>query len=183
LLEAPDKKIYLIVNDEKRLISSKDTFKKIGFSLDEVVKANSEDLEAYKLGKEITATSTYPTGKLMQDPKSGGVFYIESGFKYPIIDKILLSTKFKGKKVSRGTTLELNKYTKGAPVLFNDGELLSSASSPTVYLISEGRKRPFSSGEIFEKLGYKFENIIKVSPQLLAQYPTGDNIIIKEVAK
>lgn len=180
LLQAPDKSIYLIVNDEKRLIAGKDTFKKIGFSADEVMTASLEDLDSYKLGQNITATSTYPTGKLIQDPKSGGVFYVESGYKYPIIDKVLLSTKFKGKKVTKGTTIELNKYTKGAPILFDDGELLTSASSPAVYLISEGRKRPFASGEVFETLGYKFTNVITVSPQLLANYPAGENITIKE---
>lgn len=181
LLRSPEKNIYLIVNNEKRLITDNNTFKTIGFSLDEVMEASSDDLSNYQLGKNVTATSTYPTGKLIQDPKSGGIFYVESGYKYPIIDKVLLATKFKGKKISRGTTIELNKYTKGAPVLFDDGELLTSASAPTVYLISEGRKRPFASGEIFETLGYKFTNVIKVSPQLLANYPTGDNIIIKEV--
>lgn len=180
LLRSPEKNIYLIVNDEKRLIASKDVFKKIGFSTDEVVDATTDELASYKVGKDVTATSTYPTGKLIQDPKSGGVFYVESGFKYPIIDKVLLSTKFKGKKITKGTTVELNKYTKGSPVLFDDGELLTSDSSPTVYLISEGRKRPFSTGTVFEGLGYKFSNVISVSPQLLANYPTGDSIIIQE---
>ena len=117
----------------------------------------------------------------MQDPKSGGVFYIESGYKYPIIDKALLNTKFKGKKVVKGTSTELNKYTKGSPILFSDGELLMSNSVPTVYLISGGQKRPFSTGDVFLKLGYKFTNIITVSPQLLAQYPAGDPIIIQTV--
>ena len=180
LLKSSDNSIYLIVNDEKRLIAGTDTFKKIGFSLDEVMDASAEDLASYKPGKDLTATSTYPTGKLIQDPKSGGVYYVESGFKYPIIDKVLLSTKFKGRTITRGTTIELDKYTKGAPILFDDGELISSNSSPAVYLISEGRKRPFLSGETFEMLGYKFSNVITVSPQLLANYPTGDAVIIPE---
>lgn len=179
LIETPDKKVYLIVDTEKRLIASQDVFKKIGFNKEEVIKATSEELVAYSEGKIITATSTYPTGRLVQDPKSGGVYYVESGYKYPIIDKIFLSTKFKGKKVNKGTTAELDKYIKGSPVVFGDGELLMSESSPTVYLISQGRKMPFTSGEIFESLGYKFSNVIKVSPQLLAMYPTGDSVIIQ----
>ena len=182
LLRSPEKKVYLIVNDEKRLIASNDVFKKIGFNTEEIIDATDEELIPYKVGNNVTASSTYPTGKLIQDPKSGGVYYVESGYKYPITDKVLLSTKFKGKKISKGTTIELNKYTKGSPVLFDEGELLSSPSSAAVYLISEGKKRPFASGEIFESLGYKFSNVISVSPQLLANYPMGDNIIIQENA-
>ena len=179
LIQIPSGGIYLLVDNEKRPITSKDIFKKIGFSTEEIIKATDEDLAGYIEGKTITASSTYPTGKLIQDPKSGGVFYVESGYKYPIIDKIFLTTKFKDKKVTKGTTAELNKYTKGAPVLFGDGELLMSNSVSTVYLISGGQKRPFSTGEVFEKLGYKFSNIITVSPQLLAQYPAGEPIIIQ----
>jgi len=182
LVQIPSGGIYLLVNNEKRPISSKDIFKKIGFSTDEIITATDAELSSYTTGSEITATSTYPTGKLIQDPKSGGVFYVESGYKYPITDKVLLSTKFKGKKITKGTTLELNKYIKGSPVLLGDGELLMSNSSAAVYLISQGQKRPFSSGDVFLSLGYKFSNIITVSPQLLAQYPVGDSIIIQAPA-
>lgn len=181
LIQIPSGGIYLLVNNEKRPIISKDIFKKIGFSTEEIINATENDLISYTEGKIITATSTYPTGKLLQDPVSGGVYYVESGYKYPITDKIFLSTKFKGKTVTRSTTIELNKYIKGAPVLFDDGELLMSNSVSTVYLISEGRKKPFSSGEVFEKLGYKFSNVITVSPQLLAQYPMGDMVIIQTI--
>ncbi len=183
LIQVPTGDIYLLVDNEKRPITSKDIFKKIGFNPEEIIKATAEELASYTEGKTITATSTYPTGKLIQDPKSGGVFYVESGYKYPITDKVFLTTKFKDKKVTKGTTVELNKYTKGSPVVFGDGELLMSNSVSTVYLISEGRKRPFSSGEVFEKLGYKFSNVITVSPQLLAQYPAGDPVVIQTITE
>jgi len=181
LVQIPTGGIYLLVNSEKRPITSKDIFKKIGFNPDEIITATATELDSYTTGATITATSTYPTGKLLQDPKSGGVFYVESGYKYPVTDKILLNTKFKGKKIVKGTTAELNKYIKGAPVLFGDGELLMSSSVPTVYLISGGQKRPFSTGDVFLKLGYKFTNIVTVSPQLLAQYPIGDPVTIQTV--
>jgi len=181
LVQIPSGGIYLLVDNEKRPIASKSIFKTIGFNPAEIITATADELSSYTDGKTITATSTYPTGKLISDPKSGGVFYVESGYKYPVTDKTLLSTKFKGQKITKGTTTELNKYTKGSPVLFGDGELLVSNSVPTVYLISGGRKRPFSSGDVFLQLGYKFTNIITVSPQLLAQYPTGDPVIIQTV--
>jgi hypothetical protein len=181
LVQVPSGGIYLLVDNEKRPIASKSIFKTIGFNPAEIITATDDELSSYTDGKTITATSTYPTGKLIQDPKSGGIFYVESGSKYPVTDKTLLSTKFKGQKITKGTTAELNKYTKGAPVLFGDGELLMSSSVQTVYLISGGQKRPFSTGDVFLQLGYKFTNIITVSPQLLAQYPIGDPVVIQTV--
>lgn len=179
LVQVENGGIYLLVNNEKRPIASQKIFKAIGFSKDEIIKGTETDLKSYVKGKTITATSAYPTGQLIRDPKTGGIYYVESGYKYPIIDKVFLTTKFSGNRVIKGTTAELNKYIKGNPVLFGNGELLKSKSSNTVYLISEGKKRPFSTGDVFIKLGYSFTNVITVSPQLLALYETGDPIIIQ----
>lgn len=171
--------IYLLVDSEKRPIDSLATFRAIGFNQEEIIKASEEDLESYKVGATITTASAYPTGQLIQNPVNGGVYFVESGYKYPIPDKSFLTTKFKGRVIKRGTVSELEKYTTGPAVSFSDGELLKSSTVSTVYLISEGRKRPFVSGEVFESLGYKFSNVITVSPQLLANYPIGDSVVLQ----
>lgn len=171
--------IYLLVDDEKRPIDSMDTFKAIGFNREEIVTATEADLIPYTLGKTITVASAYPTGRLIQNPVNGGIFFVESGSKYPIPDRIFLDTKFKGRQVTRGTVAELDKYTTGPVVTFDDGELIKSDAVSTVYLISEGRKRPFLSGDAFETLGYKWSNIITVSPQHLASYLLGEPVLIQ----
>jgi hypothetical protein len=98
--------------------------------------------------------------------------------KAPVIDKILLTAKFKNKKIIKASAEELAQYPSTDPILFSDGELLGSANSPAVYLIAEGKKRPFMSTDLMQKLGYKSANIIKVSPQFLSYYENGE--VIKE---
>jgi len=171
--------IYLLVDDEKRPIDSMATFKAIGFNQEELVTATENDLTSYALGKTITTASAYPTGHLVQNPVNGGIYFVESGYKYPIPDRIFLETKFKGRNITRGTVEELEKYSTGPVVSFDDGELIKSDAVNTVYLISEGRKRPFLTGETFEALGYKFSNVITVSPQHLATYPLGEPVLIQ----
>ena len=112
----------------------------------------------------------------MQDTKTGGIFYVVDGTKAPLTDKILLNTKFKGKKIIKTSTKVLNTYTKISPVLFDDGTLVKTDSFPVVYLIYNGQKRPFLDGSIFTKLGYNSKNIITVSSQFLYNYPLGDPI-------
>ena len=177
LVQTPDKKIYLLVDKEKRPFASPAVFKKIGFNPEEVDSASVADLSIYSLGKTITATSTYVTGVLMQDSKTGGIFYVIDGTKAPLTDKILLSTKFKDVKITKTTTKILNTYTKVAPVLLNDGTLVKTDSFPTVYLISNGKKRPFADGTVFTQLGYNSKNIITVSSQFLSNYDQGDPIV------
>ena len=178
LIQTPDKKIYLLVDEKSRLIADNKTFKAIGFSKDEILPATVADLNTYKVGAAVTVTSTYAYGALLQDKKTGGVFYISEDTKAPIIDKILLTTKFKNRKIIQKTTKELAKYKTIEPVLLDDGELVRSSTVPTVYLISDGQKRPFASGDVFQELGYDLKNVITVSPQLLYFYPLGATIDI-----
>jgi hypothetical protein len=176
LVQTPDKKIYLLVDKEKRQFASLAVFKKIGFNPEEIEKASSTDLAIYATGKQITATSTYVTGVLMQDTKTGGIFYVIDGTKAPLTDKILLTTKFKGKKIIKATTKTLNTYTKVDPVMLDDGTLVKTDGFPTVYLISNGQKRPFADEIVFNKLGYNSKNVISVSSKFLYNYAMGETI-------
>jgi len=176
LVQTPDKTIYLLVDKEKRPFANLSAFKKIGFSTDEIENATLDDLANYQIGKTITATSTYVTGALLQDTKSGGIFYVENGIKAPLTDKALLTAKFQGKKIMKVSPLILAAYPKTDPVLFGDGTLLKTDSFPIVYLISNGQKRPFSDEITFNNLGYNTKNVITVSSQFLSLYPIGDQI-------
>lgn len=166
--------LYLIVDDSKRKFDSEDTLKKFGFNPEEIISATAQDLSYYKDGINLTASVAYPTGALLRDPDSGGVYFVQDGIKAPIIDKVLLENKFSGQDIIEATRAELALYTKVSPLLFEDGVLLKSNSSSAVYLIANGQKRPFISGTDFEKLGYKWDNVITVSPQLLYLYPLGN---------
>jgi hypothetical protein len=181
LVQTPDKTIYLLVDKDKRPFANLSVFKKIGFNPAEIDAASIDDLSTYSLGKTITATSTYITGVLMQDSKTGGIFYVVDGTKAPLTDKILLSTKFKDVRIIKATTKTLDGYTKVAPVLLDDGTLVKTDSFPTVYLISNGKKRPFADGTVFTQLGYNFNSIITVSSQFLYGYAQGDPIVIPSV--
>jgi len=108
--------------------------------------------------------------------KNGGVYYVSEGQKAPIVDKVLLSTKFRGRRILKATEADLAKYPKISPVLFDSGELLKSNNAQAVYLIDNGQKRPFLSGSDFESLGYNWDNVITVSPQMLYLYPEGEAV-------
>lgn len=176
IVQTPDKKIFLLVDREKRQFANLTVFKKFGFNPAEIEAASASDLAIYSEGKQITATSTYVTGVLIQDTKTGGIFYVIDGTKAPLTDKILLTTKFKGKKIIKATTKSLDSYTKVSPVMLDDGTLVKTDSFPTVYLISNGLKRPFESEAVFVKLGYNAKNVISVSSQFLYNYAQGELI-------
>ncbi len=55
-----------------------------------------------------------------------------------------------------------------------DGTLIKYPDEPGVYLIDDGQKRPFKSGEIFKQLGFKWGDVIEIP--LSEEYPTGEVI-------
>lgn len=179
LLRSPRGTVFLIVDDKKRGFVSQEALRKIGYNPEEIINASWDDLNTYEDGLPITATSSYPTGALLQDNKTGGVFYVTEGTKAPIWDKVLLKTKFKYRSITPVSPEKLASYQTVEPAIFNDGELLKSSISPGVYIIDNKMRRPFTSGEIFEKLGYKWSNVITVPKKILDLYPEG--ITISEI--
>lgn len=173
IIMSPDGKLYLLVDSKKRQFINTATFKQLGFNVEEIQNASWQDINSYADGKEITVASAYPTGALLQNKKTGGVYFVEEDTKAPLIDKIFLKTKFKNKPIFPVTEAELNSYTTVSPVLFDDGELLKASNSPAVYLIQDGKKRAFSTGAIFEELGYQWKNIIIISDKIINLYSDG----------
>jgi len=177
LIRSPRGTVFLLVDDKKRGFTSGEAFRKMGFNPTEVIDASWDDINVYSNGVPITATSTYPTGALLQNKITGGVYWVIEGTKAPLIDRIFLSTKFSKKKIIPTSQEELAVYQTIDPILFGDGELLKSSLSSSVFVISEGKKRAIISAKIFEQLGYKWENIITVSPKILYLYAEGNPIM------
>lgn len=175
VVQTPDKKLYLLVDKEKRPFVSAAVFKKIGFNPAEIEEAGATDLDGYTLGKEITATSTYVTGALLQDTKTKEIYYVENGVR-ALVDQVLIETKYAGQKIIKATTKELNKYATTTPLMLAEGQLVRTSSYPLIYLISDGKKRPFADETVFTKLGYDPKNVITVSSQFLYNYDKGEEI-------
>jgi len=175
VVQTPDKTIYLLVDKEKRPFANEAVFKKIGFNPAEIETASLADLNSYQIGSTITATSTYVTGALLQDNKTNNIYYIQNSTR-ALVDKILLPIRFPYQKIIKTTTSELKNYATTSPLLLNEGTLVKTNNFPTVYLISNGKKRPFADETVFTKLNYDYNNVLTVSSQFLYNYDMGDPI-------
>ena len=182
LLKSPKGAIFLLVDDKKFGITSKAIFKAIGFNPDEVVKASDKELTDIPTGGFITSADANPMGELDQDSKTGGIFYVKGGIRYPILEKGVLSANFPYRKITRVKSVELDKLPKGDPVKYYDGSLVTIGGDNPIYVISNGEKRPIASKEIFDALGFKKENVYTGTLATLSLHPDGAPLDIgKEV--
>ncbi|MFW5888649.1 MAG: hypothetical protein ACOCVY_02960 [Patescibacteria group bacterium] len=176
LVRSPDGSIYLLVDNKKRKIANHEAFKSIGFHPQEIMNASWADIRSYTNGEPLTTTSTYPTGALVQNKNTGGIYWVYEGKKHPVLDRIFLETKFANKSIIPAENEKLDKYKTGEPIVFDNGELLTSPKDPGVYLIVNGKKRAFISAEVFTEMGYQWKNIITVPENVLDLYEEGEKI-------
>ncbi len=180
LLEGPDGRRYLLVDDKKREFESKEVFRQLGFNPEEIEKVNQAELDNFPDGKKITLNDAYPTGALLQNKDTGSVYFVEGNVRYPIIDKSILISRF-GKKpiIIPVDTATLRDFVIGPLLRLHDGELVMSDNNPTVYVISQGLRRPIKSASTFEQLGYKWDDIITVPPSVIDLHPLGEIVSLE----
>lgn len=176
IVKDPDGQLWLLIDDRRRGFADLAAFKNIGYNPEEIMDASWEDINAYVAGAPITETSIYPTGALLQDDMTGGVYWVEENTKAPILEAIFLEVRFKGKKIIPVSPHELARYTTIEPIKFNNGELVKIEGAPGVYVTDEGKLRAIKSAEVFEAMGYKWENIVSISPKVFLLYTKGEPI-------
>ena len=176
LLNPPNGKIYLLADDQLRYISSPEVFRTLGFNWEEIIEATQADLAGYSFGPELTVQSIYPTGALLQNKQTGGVYFVENGVKQPIFSKEIMKVNFPGKILTSVSPEELDKYQTGEPVKFKDGELIKAAGDSKVYVIAGGFRRWIKTARAFANFSYKWDNIITTTPQAVAVHPLGEDL-------
>ncbi len=182
IVETPDEKRYLIVNDTKRLIANKTVFSKLGFVMDDVIEGTPEELTAYVDGRDINSAEQYPTGLLAKDPK-GGIWFIQDNIRHKIPNTTVLNLYFKGKKAKALTQKQLEAYQVGDNYQLHSGEIVKSDKASSVYVVENGILRPITSGEVFEQLGWQWRNVVTVPDSLISGYQVGDPIGIQSPPK
>lgn len=176
LLRAENGDTFLLVDDTLRKIASEEVFRRIGFNWEEVEQVVDRDLLNYQLGDEITLATIYPTGALLQDATTGGVFFVKDGIKQPIHSREIMQSVFVGRKPVQVAPAELDSYATGRPVLFKDGELIKADTDSQVYVIANGKRHWIPSEKIFAKFGYRWDNIITTTPKAVMIHDLGEDI-------
>ncbi len=183
LIRSPRGTIFLIVDGTKRGIASREVFKTIGFNPEEVIMASWDDINVYRDGPIIDLTSAYPAGALLQSAASGGIVYVESGVRHAIYAREILRSRFAGQKPIKVADDEIAQYAQGDPVMFRDGELVTAPGERSIYVISIGTKRPIASRDVFDRLGYRWHNIVTTTARALEIHPTGEPLVFAETTE
>lgn len=173
LLNDKSGNMYLLVDDALRKFDSMDTFRSIGFMEDELVEIENGDVTLFDVGTEITQASILPQGIIMQLTTTGSYYYVEDGKRHPIVDELVVKARFPGRAIKQVTPTEIEQYLEGNQISLPDGYLVKSPEDPTVYIITEGRRRPIASESVFLSYGYSWDDIYTIHAVALNAHPLG----------
>ncbi len=179
LLIDGDGKIYLLVDETLRHISDWETFRSIGFNIDEAIEVDYDDIVDFDIGRPITLDTLHPTGRLVQIGDGGSLFYLEDGKRHFVADSALVDIALHGLRAEIVGGSEIEQLSEGRPILIPDGYLVKTADSPSVYLISEDVAREITSEEVFRSYGWSFDSVITVNQSLFDFHSIGDSISLE----
>lgn len=170
IIRTEQSNLYLITSSGKRLIANQKAFKKFGFVEDDVIDAAEQDVKDLALLDPITEKTSFPQGALLRTAKSSTVWYVENSVKHAIPDMVFIKLYFPGRPIKSVAAKTLDAFTLGDPYALLDGELVRAKSTPDVYVMEDSKLRPIPSAEIFELMGYKWQNVVTLPDRIVTTY-------------
>lgn len=120
--------------------------------------------QAFSTPSSNTTQALYPAKTLLRFEKRSTVYKADSNGRtlHPVSRRVFDANGYEFNDCLVIPIEWQDSFNYGGADIFRDGTLIKAASQETVYIIEDGKKRPFSSKAIFEELGYKFGNVNEV---------------------
>lgn len=179
-LRTPDGNFYMVDSDKLRKFESRETVRYFGVNPEEVTNVSYDDINYYPKGDDITLGSLYPNGIVLQNIKDNLIYYVKDGKKSLILNNELLKINYPNQIIVSVGDEEISKLEKVDDAIIKDGVLVKSQNNNAVYFISDGFRKPILNGDIFEKLGFSWTDIIIVSDNILNLNKLGEAITITQ---
>ena len=122
----------------------------------------------------------YPTGSLLQDNETGGVWLIQYGERRPITSRAALLSRFNEAMIIPVEPTVLEAYPRGDAISLPNYSLLH-ANDGAIYLLVDDAIRHIDSMEAFRSIGFNTDDLVEVTDEELAAYDDGDPITVDTI--
>jgi len=140
-------------------------------------------LSSYTTGSLITSGSSNPLGEVIRLTENNALYYLQDNQFFPIYDEAILKTNFSHLSVDNASVATLSGLVQGQPVRISDGSLILVKGDSKVYVIENGKKRHIASEEVFNGLGYNWDNIITINEFTGIAHETGEPMYLRKGVK
>ncbi|MDF1497843.1 MAG: N-acetylmuramoyl-L-alanine amidase [Patescibacteria group bacterium] len=172
LLKDKNGNVFLIENGKKRKFTSPQLFEYLGYKWKNI----KEDLniDFYLQNSDMI----YPDGTLVKQENNFKIYLIKNKERHEITSNNLMNVLgFQTKNVISISRDEFDHYPEGKVVKYPDNTLLKAEGFPVIYLVKDGKRKEFTSSVLFEKSGYKWNNIINTTKEEIKNYPLDGRVL------
>ena len=166
--------VYYVEGNKLRPISGY-VFGQRKFSFGNVLNASDADVAALPKGQPLPPLD----GTLVISQSSPLVYYVALGQKFPVPYYVFQARKFRFADVVALGTDEINNLTTAEHLAPGDGTVIKARGNPTVYLVEAGSLH-FITGFLFQYRGYKFSDVLEVTPQDLSLLPVNSPLYLAD---
>lgn len=178
LQAAGSKEIWLIQDGLKRKFVQMSALLS-RYDINKVLLVNQTDLDQFEEGKPIKFTNY----SLLSSPKGTVYLLVDDILRGFASAKVFKAMGYQWDEVEKVSQEDLADYTEGKPItttsIYPGGALLQDKTTGGVYYVEEGIKKPIWSPELL-KANFSGRKIVRVTPEELAKYPTGEAITFKD---
>ncbi|OGE79397.1 MAG: hypothetical protein A2751_05175 [Candidatus Doudnabacteria bacterium RIFCSPHIGHO2_01_FULL_46_14] len=168
--------VFIITNNEKRLLSAF-VFKQRGLKFSSVLSAEPGELDGYPQGRLMTPFD----GTLVKSSGGPAVYHIGNGKLEPLTLFVFNQRKFSFRNVVTVPASELAEWEIAKPMAPETGVLVKANSSPAVYYVESGVKRPLSY-DVFIANRFSFKNVLVGPDAEIDLIEIGDPLALPERA-
>ncbi|HBF67464.1 MAG TPA: hypothetical protein DDW36_03510 [Candidatus Magasanikbacteria bacterium] len=177
LLRLPNGLIYLLLDETKRPLASQDVLRKLGYNPDEIIDVGKDDVRVYETGKFITIQDSYPTGAVLKNRDNSTLYYAFQGTRRVIANELIAKINYPDRLPITVDSKTIADYPlKNEPILLRDGTLVKTPLSNQIYIISDSRRRPIPTMEVFNGMGFNENAIKEVDEITLLLHPKGEPV-------
>lgn len=162
--------IYLIENKQRREFSSSKLISALKYNSADAISITENELNHFPAGEKMK----YPDNTLVKAEDSPVVYLIKNGKRKEFSSAALFEKLgYEWNKIISVKAEEMNGYSTDGKVLYSDSSLIKARDNPAIYLLEGGEKRKITSAVLFEKRGYKWNDIISLGSEEIKDYPDG----------
>lgn len=157
--------VYAIENGTKRAFPNEIVFNSYTYNWSEVLVISEVEMSSIPNGPAMIYNIHFRNNKLISIP-TGGVYLVENGTKRPFADQITFLSSYSYGSVMLLSELETQLIPNGPNMSYNvhyrDNKLISTQGGG-IYLVENGKKRPFPTFQSFSNYKFDWSNFIVIS--------------------
>jgi hypothetical protein len=168
---------YLLDDDTIRPFANFTVVKNLGYHPDEILEASSAEIAGYTVGDRILGTSV-PLGRLIKVKENNSFYFLRGNQYFPIYDKRIAAVRYPNHTAEVVSATELADLVSGPAVLLKDGTLFGIEGENSIYVVEHNKKRHIASEDVFNGLGYKWDNIVWLNTFAGIAHETGQPVYL-----